>query len=111
MICGGRVAGRQCDCAAAAAVQRWSGHCIVQRLVDIDLDPGIGLLVKLRSQRPLSKTIGTSTGDLEVDAMRIVLRPVEDSGTVQCDDLMSEYIASWRNSGWYCHSPAIVRIS
>lgn len=110
-ICGGGVAGRKCDCAVAAAVQRWSRHGVVQRLVDIDLDPRVGLFVELRSQRPLGKTVGTSTCDLKVDAMRIVLCPVEDSGTVQCDDLMSEHIASWRDGGWYGYSPAVVRIS
>lgn len=110
-IWGGGVAGRTCDCAVAAAVQRWSWHGVVQRLVDIDLDPRVGLFIELRSQRPLGKTVRTSPCDLEIDAMWIVLCPVEDSGTVQCDDLMSEHIASWRDGGWYGYSPAVVRIS
>lgn len=95
-VFGGGVVGRGCDC----AIQRWSGHCILQWLVDIDLDPRVGVFVQLRPQRSLGEGVGTSTRDLEIDAMRIVLRPVEDSGTVQCDDLMTQHVASWCDGGW-----------
>lgn len=104
---GGGVTGRKCG----RAVQRWSGHRILQRLVDVDLEPRIGLFIQLRTQRSLGEVVGTSTRDLEVDAMRIILRPVEDSGTVQCDDLMTQHVASWCDGGWYYYSPAVVRVS
>jgi len=78
-----------------------------QALVDVDQDTwrirGVELLSK-----GTSWGISTSTGDLEVDALRVVLSTICGTSGVKGNDLMTSDIVAWLDSLWDDGGPAVV---
>lgn len=78
-----------------------------ERLVDVDLDAGLGGLVQLSAQGTIGLR-GTRAGDLEVKALRVILGTVLHFGTVQSHQLVTEDIVTRSDGLGNFDHPAVV---
>lgn len=88
--------------------QSWSGNNIGrQGLVDVDQNTGVSWGVELFT-RGTSGFGGSATGDLQVDALRVVLGAVCASCGVKSNDFIAQNIVSRCDGFRDCYSPAAV---
>lgn len=80
-------------------VQRWSWDDVGQVFVYRNQDARLIRLVKTFSQRARRKVVCAGTGNLQIDALRIVLRSVGIKGPVKGNYLVAENIISLGNGG------------
>ena len=109
---GGRVAGARAGTRARAGarlVQSRAGDLVggVVAAVDVVLDAGVGGGVQGGSQDTL-RLVGTSAGDLDVEALGVVLGAVLGAGAVQGDGLVAEDVVSGGEAGRHGHGPGVV---
>ena len=99
---------------------RWSGlggtslvqggtrdRVAVERGVDVEQDALVVGLVELRARDAL-RLVGAAACDLEVHALRVVLRAVGLVAAVQRDDLVAQDVLSWRDGFGDGKRPAVV---
>lgn len=77
------------------------------RPIDTDKDASALVLVQ-RVRLDTRRVCGAGTGDLESEALRIVLRAVFLVGGVQGDDLVAEDVAAWCERRGDGYGPGVV---
>lgn len=74
--------------------QRWAGHGIAgDGGVRVEVDTRVGVLVQRRAEGACGVG-GARAGDLDIEALWVVLRAVERASAVQGDDLVAEDIVA-----------------
>jgi hypothetical protein len=88
------VAGTRAGTRAGTAEESGTGHFVVGVVaVNVDLDTGVGGGVELVSGDTLG-VLSAGTGDLQVNALRVVLGAVLLVGGVKSDDLVAENVVT-----------------
>ena len=100
--------GSGCATARSTLVQRRTRDRVaVEGSVDVEQNTLVVRLVKFRAGDAL-RLIGAGAGDLEVQALRVVLGAVGLVSAVQGDDFVAEHVFSRRDGLWDRHGPAVV---
>lgn len=73
----------------------WAGDAVAgERVVDVDEDTGVVGFVQLHARGACSELVGAGARDLEVDALRVILRAIFVVRRVQCDDLVTKDVVA-----------------
>lgn len=79
------------------AEESWAGNVVgAQALVDVDENTSVRLLVKSLAEGT-SGGLSSSTSDLEVHALGVVLSTTSSTSGVESDDLVTDYIVAGGN--------------
>lgn len=100
----GRLGLRNVD--AAADHGRTGNRVGRERLVDVEEDAGVSLSVQ-RLAANTSRALAATAGNLDVEALGIVLSTVGLAGTVKSNNLVTEDVEARRNVGRDLHHPSI----
>lgn len=95
--------------AGASAVQSWAGDLVagVVAAVDVVEDAGVGVLVQGRAEGALG-VVGAAAGDLDVQALGVVLGAVLLARAVERDGLVAEDVVAGSERRGDVHGPGVV---
>ena len=86
-------------------------HLVNQWFININLDPWISRPVEVDPESARGKLITTGASDFQINAMRVVLSPIDLDRVMKCDDLMAKNVVPCSGRRRHSHSPAVVRFS
>ena len=84
-----------------------AGDLVVDGLVNVDEDARVSGRVELRAEDTRG-LVRAAAGDVQVEALRIVLGAALGAGPMQRDELVAEHIVAWRDGRRDLQQPGVV---